>query len=415
MMDKTVTAGNLLGAVLKKDARVYSRNAIYLFLTILSIVFFVIIFWIVPDTVDEDLPFAITPPLSVIFGESKDALLAAGIPLENADRLAELESGFKEEGLQIIEFASEDELKKAISGEMLVYKTAEGSYINIDPEGNQRRPKGADRVKIGVGISFTPAFFSEVIMQRKPRVTVFADAAVTDELRGVMQGFVREMAFMMAGKELPVELPPDDTIILGRDRVGEQISVRARMRPLIAFFIMMMETFALASLISNEVLQRTVTALLVTPLRVSHFLLAKTIFGTILAMGQALIVLALVGAFTVSNWLLLLLIVFMGALLFTAVAMLVGSAGKDFIGQLMFSMLFLIPMMIPAFAVLFPGSVATWVRVLPSYPIVQLLHDVTVYEALWADSVALLGYAALWVLAIFAAGLIVLKRKVATL
>jgi ABC-2 type transport system permease protein len=187
------------------------------------------------------------------------------------------------------------------------------------------------------------------------------------------------------------------------------------MRPLIAFFIMMMETFALASLISNEVLQRTVTALLVTPLRVWHFLLAKTLFGTILAMGQAVIVLALVGAFTTANWLLLLIIVLLGSLLFTAVAMLVGSAGKDFIGQLMFSMLFLIPLMIPSFAVLFPGSAAPWVKLLPSYPIVRLLYDVTIYETLWAESLTLLGYAALWALILYSAGLFVLKRKVARL
>jgi ABC-2 type transport system permease protein len=266
-----------------------------------------------------------------------------------------------------------------------------------------------------VGIAFPPIFFSEVLMQRKPQVTVYADAAVPEETRGAIQGFVRELAFSLAGKELPVELPPEDMIILGRDRLGDQISMRDKMRPLIAFFILMMETFALASLISNEVLQRTVTALLVTPLRVSHFILAKTIFGTILALGQAVIVLALVGAFSAANWLLLLLIVFLGSLLFTAVAMLVGSAGKDFIGQLMYSLLFLIPLMIPAFAVLLPGSVASWVSFLPSYPIVRLLYDVTIQEKLWADSMVLLGIAALWVLAIFAAGLLVLKRKVATL
>jgi ABC-2 type transport system permease protein len=414
-MDQPISTGRLLAAMLKKDIRIYSRNTIYLFLTILSLVFFVVIFWIVPDTVDEELPFAITPPLSVIFEESKAELLAAGIPVEDSARLAEFESTFKEEGLQLIEFAGEEELKKAINGELLVYKTAEGSYIFIDPELDEKAPKGADKVNVGVGISFPPTFFSEVLLQRKPQVTVFADAAIPDEIRGAMQGFVRELAFALAGKELPVELPPEDTIILGRDRLGEQISMRARMRPLIAFFIMMMETFALASLISNEVLQRTVNALLVTPLKVSHFLLSKTIFGTILALGQALIVLALVGAFTATNWLLLLLIVILGSLIFTAVAMLVGSAGKDFIGQLMFSLLFLIPLMIPAFAVLFPGSVASWVRVLPSYPIVKLLYDVTIHETLWADSVALLGMAALWAVAIFTAGLFVLRRKVATL
>ncbi len=414
-MSKKISTGGLLISVLKKDARVYSRNTIYLFLTILGLVVFVVVFWIVPDQVDEELPFAITPPLNELFAESRQALLAAGVPVEAAAQLAELQAAFEDEGLQLIEFGSEEELKRAISGELVVYQTEEGRFLVHDPESGEDKPSGADRVSLGVGISFPPAFFSDVVLGSKPQVTVFADAAVPDEIRGVMQGFVRELAFLLAGKELPVEMPAEETIILGHDRLGDQISMRARMRPLIAFFIMMMETFALASLISNEVLQRTVTALLVTPLRVGHFLMAKTIFGTILAMIQAIVVLALVGAFTTANWHLLLFIVFLGSLLFTAVAMLVGSAGKDFIGQLMFSLLFLIPLMIPAFAVLFPGSVAAWVRVLPSYPIVRLLYDATVYETLWSDSFAAIGYAALWVLVIYMAGLFVLKRKVASL
>jgi ABC-2 type transport system permease protein len=375
----------------------------------------VTIFWIVPDTVDEELTFAVTPPLSTLFSEGKEALKTRGVPEQVTAQLDQFEATFEEEGLFLVEFENEDQLKLAVSGELEVYRTEQGQFVIHDPEGEQKKPSDAKKVNLNIGISFPSTFLSDLVLDQKPRVTVFADAAVPEEIRGAMQGFIREMAYQLAGHELPVEFPAEDTIILGRDRLGEQISMRARMRPLIAFFIMMMETFALASLISNEVLQRTVTALLVTPLRVWHFLLAKTLFGTILAMGQAVIVLALVGAFTTANWLLLLIIVLLGSLLFTAVAMLVGSAGKDFIGQLMFSMLFLIPLMIPSFAVLFPGSAAPWVKLLPSYPIVRLLYDVTIYETLWAESLTLLGYAALWALILYSAGLFVLKRKVARL
>jgi ABC-2 type transport system permease protein len=405
----------LLLAVLKKDVRVYSRNMIYLFLTILSLVAFVTIFWIVPDTVDEELTFAVTPSLSTLFSEGKEALKTRGVPEQVTAQLDQFEATFEEEGLFLVEFETEDQLKLAVSGELEVYRTEQGQFVIHDPEGDRKKPSEAKKVNLNIGISFPSTFLSDVMLDQKPRVTVFTDAAVPEEIRGAMQGFIREMAYQLAGHELPVEFPAEDTIILGRDRLGEQISMRARMRPLIAFFIMMMETFALASLISNEVLQRTVTALLVTPLRVWHFLLAKTLFGTFLAMGQAVIVLALVGAFTTANWLLLLVIVLLGSLLFTAVAMLVGSAGKDFIGQLMFSMLFLIPLMIPSFAVLFPGSAAAWVKLLPSYPIVRLLYDVTIYETLWAESLTCLGYAALWALILYSAGLLVLKRKVARL
>jgi ABC-2 type transport system permease protein len=414
-VNKRITGGTLLLAVLKKDMRVYSRNMIYLFLTILSLVAFVTIYWIVPDSVDEELTFAVTPSLSTLLSEGKEELEARGVPDQVAAQLDQFEVTFEEEGVLLVEFETEEQLKSAVSGEIEVYRTEQGQFIIHDPEGSEKKPADAKKVTLNIGISFPSTFFSAVMLNQKPRVTVFADAAVPEEIRGAMQGFIQELAYQLAGHELPVEFPAEEKIILGRDRLGEQISTRSRMRPLIAFFIMMMETFALASLISNEVLQRTVTALLVTPLRVRHFLLAKTIFGTILAMGQAVIVLALVGAFTSQNWLLLLVIVLLGSLLFTAVAMVVGSAGKDFIGQLMFSMLFLIPLMIPSFAVLFPGSVAAWVKLLPSYPIVRLLYDVTIHETLWADSLTLIGYAVLWALILYGAGLFVLKRKVARL
>ena len=414
-MKERVTGGALILTMLKKDFQVYSRNMIYLFLTILSLVLFIVIFWLVPDTVEEDFDLAIYPPLSVLIDQGRADLRSQGVPESVIKQLDDVEKGFAEEGLTLIEFAEEAELKGVISGELELYHTASGEFIAHDPAGERKKPADASRKNLQLGIALKPTFFSETMLGGKTEVIVYADAAVPDELRGAMEGFVREMAFALSGHEIPVQLPDEEVIILGQDRLGDQISMRSRMRPLIAFFMLMMETFALASLISNEVLQRTVTALLVTPLRVWHFLLSKTIFGAILAFSQAVIVLIFVRSFTVDNWPLLLLTVFLGAILFTAVAMLVGSAGKDFIGQLMFSMLFIIPLMIPAFAVLFPGSVAGWVRVLPSYPIVRLLYDITIHDALWADSALSYLNALAWVLVLYGAGLFVLKRKVATL
>ena len=55
----------------------------------------------------------------------------------------------------------------------------------------------------------------------------------------------------------------------------------------------------------------------------------------------------------------------------SGVSMIAGAAGKDFIGTVFYGMLFMIPLMIPAFATIFPGSASAWVKVLPSYPMVQ--------------------------------------------
>ncbi len=414
-MKRPPSSGKLLLAILRKDIRVYGRNLVYLFLTLLSLVFFIAIFWLVPDQVEEDLTFAITPPLSVLIGTGQEELRARGAPAEVISTLDQTRLAFEDEGLILFEFETEEQLKKVLQGELDVYKRETGQVIIHDPKSDQDRPADAGEITIDLGIAFPATFLSDAILEESPEVTFYAPADVPDELKKAMEGYIREMAYQLAGYELPITMPQEDEVILGTDRMGDQISTREKLRPMLAFFIMMMETFALASLISNEVLQRTVTALLITPARTSHFLLAKTIFGTALAMGQATIILFLVGAFSLENWSLLLLTIFLGSLLFTAVAMFVGAAGKDFIGQLMFSMLFIIPLMIPAFAVLFPGSTAAWVSYLPSYPVVRLLYDITIYALPWSEALSLLLYALLWVVIIYGMALVVLKRKVASL
>ena len=204
-------------------------------------------------------------------------------------------------------------------------------------------------------------------------------------------------------------------IVLGVDRAGDQVTLRERMRPLLLFMVLLMETFSMASLVSTEVLQRTVTAVLVTPARVADFLIAKTVFGTVLSLGQAFIILALIGGATAQNWSLLLATLLVGALMFTGVALFVGSAGKDFMGQLFLAMLVTIPLLIPAFAVLLPGSAAPWVQALPSYPVIDVLVSAMLYGANWSESAGSLAVATAWLVVLTGLGWVTLKRKVESL
>jgi ABC-2 type transport system permease protein len=158
-----------------------------------------------------------------------------------------------------------------------------------------------------------------------------------------------------------------------------------------------------------------VTALQVTPMKIGHFLAAKIIFGTVMAFLQGLLILLLVGAFTPHNWLLLFTIILLGSLLFTGVAMLIGAAGKGFLDQLIYALLFTIPLLIPAFATLFPGTASSWIRMIPSFPLVGLLMGVTVDLAGWSESLPALAATALWSVLLCGASLAVLKRKVKSL
>jgi ABC-2 type transport system permease protein len=105
----------------------------------------------------------------------------------------------------------------------------------------------------------------------------------------------------------------------------------------------------------------------------------------------------------------------LGATMVSGVAMISGSLGRDFLANLFYGFAFMVPLMIPAFTVLFPGTASGWIQALPSYPLVEGLVKVTTYGEGWAEALPDLGALAAWCVALFAIGWIVLKRKVETL
>lgn len=406
----------IVAALLKKETRAYSRDKVYLLLTLLMLVALPIVFHFLPDNVEEDITLAVSPPISVLLDEAREQLKAMGATDEQLAELDQADFAEQQEGLLLVEFESEEEMSRVIEGTLDAWRTEEGELVVRDPDSDEPEPEGAERLGVMIGIAFPDGFVADVAAQRQGvTVTVYSDAGVPQEIRGAITSFVREAGFQLAGREMPVTMPDEESIVLGTDRAGDQVTMREKMRPMFVFMILLMETFSMASLVSTEVLQRTVTAVLVTPARVIDFLTAKTIFGTVLSLGQALLVLAFIGGVTRSNWSLVMAALLIGAIMFTGVALFVGAAGKDFMGQLFYSMLFTIPLLIPAFSVLFPGTAAVWVRAIPTYPIIDVLVRAFNYGATWSDSAASLGYAVLWLAVLFGAGVIALKRKVESL
>ncbi|PKQ19377.1 MAG: hypothetical protein CVT66_10485, partial [Actinobacteria bacterium HGW-Actinobacteria-6] len=338
-MSRPVSRAAIISSIVKKDFLEFSRDTLYLFLSGLGMFFFILMFWVVPKTVNESLTLGVHQTgMDAIFDQYQ-------------------EDAASSEGLKLISFDSEDELKKVVAGDLEYWEAEDGSahYLR-DKATDDPKPKDAKKVTVVIGIGFPDRFLEKTAAKEKTTVTVYSDAGVPSEIQGAMKSFVREIAYSIAGNELPVTEPDQENVVLGEDRAGDQVSVREKMRPMLALFVLMIEVLSMASLVSSEVLNRTVTSILVTPARAGDFLAAKTIYGTILAMSQAVIVLLAIGAFTAQNWLLLLTTMLIGSLMFTGVAMVVGSAGKDFIGSLFYSMLFLIPLLIPGLAVLFPGT-----------------------------------------------------------
>jgi len=375
-MNRPVSRFSIIASIVRKDLAEYGRDRLWAFLTIMVLVVVIVLFWLLPDNVNESIRVGVSG-------------------LDDSSVLTALESA-EEEGLLLVPFATAADLEAVVAGDVAA----------LEP----------DQAGTTVGIAFPDDFLAATTRGDATTVTVYVDAAVPDEIQLAITGLVSELAFAVAGDELPVSTPgPDEVfVVLGEDRVGSQASARDSFRPLLVFLVLLMEMFIMASLIAKEIQERTVTALLITPASVGDVLAAKGIVGALSGMAQAIVVLVAINALT-SQPLLILTLMLFGAVMVSGTAMLAGSTGKDFMGTLFSGMLFMIPLMIPAFAALFPGTASAWIRAIPSYPLVQGLINVSTFGEGWAETLPELGVLFVWCVGLFALGWMVLKRKVQTL
>lgn len=361
---------SIVGLMIKKDLVDYLRERLWVLISALGLVFFVLIFWMLPGTVDESIRIGIRQTdLDITL---QDVVVA------------------EKEGVKVVLFESSEQLKAAVAGK-------------IDTEN-----------EIQIGINFPDDFREKTLRREKTVVQIYMAPGVPKEISRVMSSLVRETAYEILGDELPITEPDEQTVVLGEDRIGNPVPFRDKMRPMLVFFILIMEAFALASLISGEIQAKTITAVLVTPARIGDILAAKTILGTLLAFVQAVVLLLAVNAMG-AHILLMLSIVLMASLMVTGIGMIIGSAGKDFMAMLMFGMIFMIFLAIPAVAALIPGMISPWVKMLPSYGIVEIMVETTVYGMRWSGALPCIVLIATWDTIILGSGLLVLKKRVEAL
>jgi ABC-2 type transport system permease protein len=321
--------------------------------------------------------------------------------------------GDSEEGLLPLSFSSEDVLRAVVAGEATAWVSDGQTTVVSDA---LEPPSGAERVDVSIGLAFPSDFLDATAAGRSTDVTVYVGGAVPDEIENAMASLVREIAFGVAGEPLPIETAGVEQtfVVLGDDRAGDQVSVREGFRPIFVFLILMMEMFVMASLIAKEIQDRTVTAVLVTPATVGDVLAAKGIAGALSGLVQAVIVLLAINSLSPQP-LLILTLMLLGSVMISGTAMLAGSSGKDFMSTLFYGMAYMVPLLIPAFAALFPGTASAWVRALPSFPLVQGLVDVTTYGAGWSETLPELTALLAWCVGLFGLGFVVLRRKVQSL
>ena len=369
----------IIRTIVARDLREFSRDRLWMVLTPLMLVFYVGLLWLLPGSVEESINVGV-----YVRAPSVAVAEALGLEAISADA-----------GMRVVPFDSREALETAV---------VDGISAEVDGQ----------TYDVDIGIAFPDELVSSLAAGDAASVTIYVDAAVPAEVQTAMGAFVREATYAMAGVGLPVTQPEQELIVVGEDRVGVQISPQERMTPLIAVMVLLVESMALAGLVAVEIQTRTAKAVVTSPASVGDLLSAKGLTGTLLAFSQAGLVLLLVGAFGYEP-LLLLLALLIGSIMTAGFGMLAGSAGRDFMTTIFISMVFIIPMAVPAVAALFPGAASAWVQVLPTYGFIETIVGVTAYGQGWADNVGNLLLSSLWCVVIFTAGWFILRRRVEAL
>jgi ABC-2 type transport system permease protein len=347
---------NIIKALLKKDISLFMSNRFYMLITIVGLVFYIGIYFVLPARLDEKLSLAMYAPV---------------VP----PAFSQL-TGY--EGVDIEYFADEETLRKAV---------LDGKYQ--------------------VAIALPPDIMQIWAAGGRPEITVYYASTAPAEVSAAIVALVKELSYAQTGQALNFETSEE---ILGQDMLGNQIALRDRMRPLLAVFILLVEILTLASLIAVEVEQGTARALLITPLRTSELFMAKGLLGVGLALGQSILFMALVGGFSHQPVIILVALI-LGSAMVVGIGFLVASLTRDVTSVTGWGMLILIILAIPGFGTAIPGLISDWAKVIPSYYLTDTISRVANYGAGWGDVGMNMGILAGFTALVVWAGMQTLRRR----
>lgn len=346
----------VIKALVTKDFSLFFRNRFYSFITILGIITYLIIYFVMPSSVDERLEIGLHAPV---------------IP----PVFQEIQQG---DGLVFKIYDSEEVLKEAITG---------GSHE--------------------AGVALPADIMEQLTSGLKPLITLYFSADTPEEIKDIVETMIRELSYLQTGQALVIEVSIE---ILGPDLLGEQVPIRDRMRLMLAIMLIMFEMMGLSSLISEEVEQGTIRALLVTPMSIHDLFTAKLVMGVSLAFLQGALFMAIVGGLNNQPFIVLIALL-LGSILFTGSGFLIASVAKDMLTSMGWGITVLLVYSIPAFGIMFPGTITDWSRVIPTYYLTKSIHQASNFNAgfgeVWVDLIILLAF----IMIIVWGGIIALRRK----
>ena len=325
----------MIGTLVVKDIKLFFRNRFFAVVTAIGVVFYLAIYFLIPNQVDESLGMA-------FFIEDRESPFYQRLLNEPGDYTV---------------FESE--------AEMLTALEETGDFF--------------------VGLSLPAELSAAAARGEQVELNAYYAPGVPAEARQIFH----DVLVLVANAANPETLADfarfnETKIVLGNDMTGAPLSMRERFAPLLLMLVVLIEIFGLATLLNRDVENGTARALVTGPLRLPQFFFAKALMGMILAFGQVLILSVVMGILGTAP-LLLLTTLFLGSFLMVGLGFFIGAISKDNTSVMAWAIVFIIPMMFPGLSALLPGLSTGWMEIIPSHYFVDSLHRIINFGAGWAE------------------------------
>jgi ABC-2 type transport system permease protein len=286
-----------------------------------------------------------------------------------------------------------DEGESAITREM---QKAEGIKVTLlDDEAELKRR--VEMNDLDAGLVLPAGFDASVRAGEKPPLQFYISGESYASNRIILAVTALDLIRQLEGAEAPVTVK-----VVDFGKPGLPISTR--LIPIIVFYALVIAgLFVPGANLVEEKEQGTLMAMLVTPVKTPEVLLAKWLYGVVLASVMATVSLALNGVFG-ANWAEVIVVVLVAAMLSAVLGVIVGVAAKD--SAMMFAIvkgtgIFLF---MPTAFYLFPDWPQWIAKLFPLYWIIEPIWQVSVMGAsittVWTELVVALTITAAMVVAV---------------
>ncbi len=314
--------------VLRKDLGVGPRSPIFLYAIV--------------------LPVILTLLIRVVFGSLFDPVPRLGIVDEGESQV--VQNVRDVEGIQVTFPESAAALKTLVE--------------NNDLDGGLVLPAGFD---------------GALQAGQMPNVQFFFGGQSLASNRVVLGVTMVDLIREIAGSPAPIDV---ETITVGE---GDTVPIVSRLLPLIVLMaVLIAGALTPATSLVEEKEKRTLTALLVTPTRLSDVLIGKGALGFILAMATGVVTLALNGALG-ANPAALLLVLVLATLMAAEVGLMLGSFAKDTKALYTIWKSGAIVLVAPVVFFIWPNLPQWIAKIFPTYYFLSPLFEIAIRGAGLAD------------------------------